>query len=160
MDFSGIAKSALLGDNERVADGLPASFVPGRNLLFLTYAAIAARAARIKNIVIGACETDRAGYPDCRNDTIMALQVALNLGMQTHFVVHAPLMHLDKCDTWKLAQDIGGVSLVDLIVREAHTCYAGNRTTKHEWGAGCGLCSACALRAEGWQTFKNHWVEA
>jgi 7-cyano-7-deazaguanine synthase len=161
LDLSEVAKSALLGSGPGEADdGLPPTFVPGRNLIFLTYTAIVARAAGSKNLVIGACETDFAGYPDCRNDTLMALQVTLNLGMQTNLVVHAPLMQLDKAETWGLAQDLGGVALVDLIVRLSHSCYAGNRSTRHEWGAGCGLCSACKLRAVGWNKFKDFWPEA
>ncbi len=135
------------------AGGLPNTFVPGRNLLFLTFAAALAHRRGLRRIVGGMCETDYSGYPDCRDDTIKAMQVALNLGMDTRFVVETPLMWLDKADTWRLAERLGGRDLVDLIVEATHTCYLGERGARHAWGYGCGTCPACALRADGWQRF-------
>ena len=134
-------------------DGLPNTFVPGRNLLFLTYAAALAYRRGLKHVVGGMCETDYSGYPDCRDDTIKALQVALNLGMERRFVLHTPLMWLDKATTWKLAVDLGGPPLGDLIREETHTCYRGDRTFRHEWGYGCGECPACDLRRKGWAEY-------
>ena len=135
------------------ANGLPNTFVPGRNLLFLTFAAAIAYRRGIRHIVTGVCETDYSGYPDCRDDTIKALQVALNLGMDTRLVLHTPLMWIDKAETWRLAQDLGGAPLVDLIREETHTCYMGDRTHRHDWGFGCGACPACDLRAQGHARF-------
>ena len=131
------------------ADGLPSTFVPGRNLVFLTFAAALAYRRGIRHIVAGMCETDYSGYPDCRDDTIKALQVALNLGMQRRFVLHTPLMWIDKAATFRLAQDLGGGALLDLILEETHSCYLGNRARHHTWGRGCGECPACRLRAAG-----------
>ncbi|GGA00016.1 7-cyano-7-deazaguanine synthase QueC [Sphingobium fuliginis] len=136
------------------ASGLPNTFVPGRNLLFLTFAAAVAYRRGIKHIVTGVCETDYSGYPDCRDDTIKALQVALNLGMEQRFVLHTPLMWIDKAATWSLAHALGGPDLVNLVRVESHTCYLGDRGTTHEWGAGCGHCPACELRRAGWQEFS------
>jgi 7-cyano-7-deazaguanine synthase len=133
------------------ARGLPNTFVPGRNLLFFTYAAAIAYRRDIPVLVGGMCETDFSGYPDCRDDSLKALQVALSLGMDQRYTVETPLMWLDKAQTWQLAHDLGGDALVDLIRRETHTCYLGDRTTRHDWGVGCGECPACALRAEGWR---------
>jgi 7-cyano-7-deazaguanine synthase len=138
------------------ADGLPSTFVPGRNLVFLTFAAALAYRRGIRHIVAGMCETDYSGYPDCRDDTIKALQVALNLGMQRRFVLHTPLMWIDKVATFKLAQDLGGPSLLDLILEETHTCYLGDRTHRHAWGYGCGTCPACELRAAGYRKFRGN----
>lgn len=135
-------------------DGLPNTFVPGRNLLFLTLAAAIAYRRGIKHVVTGVCETDYSGYPDCRDDTIKALQVALNLGMERRFVLHTPLMWIDKAETWRLAESLGGAPLVALINRETHSCYLGDRQTLHDWGYGCGDCPACALRAEGWRRYQ------
>lgn len=137
------------------ADGLPNTFVPGRNLLFLTMAATVAYRRSIKHIVTGVCETDFSGYPDCRDDTIKALQLALNLGMDRRFVLHTPLMWIDKAATWALAEDLGGAPLVALINSETHTCYMGDRNTLHPWGYGCGHCPACELRAEGWARYTQ-----
>jgi 7-cyano-7-deazaguanine synthase len=137
------------------AKGLPNTFVPGRNLLFLTFAAALAHRRGLRHIVGGMCETDFSGYPDCRDDTIKAMQVALNLGMDSRFVVDTPLMWIDKAATWRLAETLGGAALVDLIVEDTHTCYLGQRGEKHAWGYGCGTCPACALRAAGWQAYKN-----
>ena len=138
------------------ADGLPSTFVPGRNLVFLTFAAALAYRRGIRHIVAGMCETDYSGYPDCRDDTIKALQVALNLGMQRRFVLHTPLMWIDKAATFRLAQDLGGGALLDLILEETHTCYLGDRTHRHDWGYGCGTCPACELRAQGYRTFRGN----
>ena len=140
---------------EMDAKGLPNTFVPGRNLLFLTYAAALAHRRGIGTLVGGMCETDFSGYPDCRDDTIKAMQVALNLGMETRLVVETPLMWLDKADTWRLAEQLGGETLVDLVVEATHTCYLGERGTRHDWGYGCGTCPACALRAVGWQRYRE-----
>jgi 7-cyano-7-deazaguanine synthase len=133
-------------------NGLPNTFVPGRNLLFMTFAATIAYRRGAKHIVTGVCETDFSGYPDCRDDTMKALQLALNLGMDTRFVVHTPLMWIDKAETWRLAHRLGGPGLVDLIREETHTCYQGERSL-HDWGRGCGVCPACNLRAQGYQRF-------
>ncbi|MFZ5735845.1 MAG: 7-cyano-7-deazaguanine synthase QueC [Pseudomonadota bacterium] len=135
------------------ADGLPNTFVPGRNLIFLTFAAALAYRRGIADIVGGMCETDYSGYPDCRNDTIQALQTALTLGMARDITLHTPLMWRDKAATWKLAKDLGGDALVDLIREDSHTCYLGTRGARHEWGYGCGECPACLLRARGWSEY-------
>jgi 7-cyano-7-deazaguanine synthase len=137
------------------ANGLPNTFVPGRNILFLTVAGSIAYRRGIKHIVGGMCETDFSGYPDCRDDTLKALQVALNLGMDTRLVIDAPLMWLDKAETWKLSHDLGGKSLVDLIRLETHTCYRGDRAHFHDWGYGCGNCPACDLRSNGYEKFRS-----
>jgi len=135
------------------ADGLPNTFVPGRNLIFLTFAAALAYRRGISHIVGGMCETDYSGYPDCRDETIRALQKALMLGMARPFELHTPLMWLDKAATWALAQDLGGAGLVDLIREHSHTCYLGERGARHDWGYGCGECPACQLRARGWRDY-------
>lgn len=140
---------------ETGSHGLPTTFVPGRNLLFLTYAAAVAYRRGIKTIVTGVCETDFSGYPDCRDDTIKAMQVALNLGMETRFVVETPLMWIDKAATWALADRLGGKALTDLITEQTHTCYLGDRTHRHGWGYGCGTCPACDLRSEGWRKWQE-----
>jgi 7-cyano-7-deazaguanine synthase len=137
-------------------EGLPNTFVPGRNLLFLTFAAAIAYRRGIKHLVTGVCETDYSGYPDCRDDTIKALQVALNLGMEKRFVIDTPLMWIDKAMTWQLARDLGGEPLVELIRHETHTCYNGDRTSHHDWGWGCGVCPACELRAVGYAKFAEN----
>jgi 7-cyano-7-deazaguanine synthase len=131
------------------AEGLPNTFVPGRNLLFLTYAAALAWRRGLRRIVLGVCETDYSGYPDCRDDTVKAMQLALNLGMQRRFVLETPLMWRDKAATWALAEALGGEALVRLVVAATHTCYLGERTP-HDWGCGCATCPACVLRADGW----------
>ncbi len=134
-------------------DGLPNTFVPGRNLLFLTFAAAIAYRRGARHLVGGMCETDYSGYPDCRDDTIKAMQVALGLGMDRRFVLHTPLMWIDKAATWALAQQLGGDDLVALVREQTHTCYQGDRTHRHDWGYGCGTCPACQLRAEGYNKF-------
>ncbi len=133
--------------------GLPSTFVPGRNLLFFTFAAAVAYRRGLKHLVGGMCETDYSGYPDCRDDTLKALQVALNLGMDQRFVVHTPLMWIDKAATWSLARTLGGATLERIIVEHSHTCYLGDRTRKHAWGYGCGECPACQLRAKGFAAY-------
>jgi 7-cyano-7-deazaguanine synthase len=137
------------------ANGLPNTFVPGRNILFLTFAATLAYRRGLGHIVGGMCETDFSGYPDCRDDAIKALQVALNLGMAQNFVLHTPLMWLDKAATWALADQLGGDALVDLIVEHSHTCYRGERDTRRDWGYGCGTCPACELRARGFHAYRQ-----
>ena len=135
------------------AAGLPTTFVPGRNILFMTLAAALAYRRGIKTLVTGVCETDYSGYPDCRDDTMKALQVALNLGLEARLGVETPLMWIDKAGTWGLAQDLGGPALVALIREHSHSCYLGDRTTRHDWGYGCGTCPACELRAGGWRAW-------
>ncbi|MGY6769926.1 7-cyano-7-deazaguanine synthase QueC [Komagataeibacter xylinus] len=139
--------------------GLPNTFVPGRNIIFLTFAAALAARRNIRHIVTGVCETDYSGYPDCRDDTIKSLQVTLNLGMASHYILHTPLMWIDKAQTWELAEQLGGAALVRLINHESHSCYLGTRGVLHEWGHGCGTCPACLLRKAGWERFmaqKHH----
>lgn len=137
------------------ANGLPNTFVPGRNLLFLTFAATLAYRRGLKYLVGGMCETDYSGYPDCRDDTLKALQVAISLGMDERLVIETPLMWLDKAQTWSMAQDLGGPPLVDLIAEHTHTCYLGERQQRHAWGYGCGHCPACELRAQGHARFRE-----
>ena len=136
-------------------NGLPNTFVPGRNLLFLTLAAAVAYRRDLQVIVTGVCETDFSGYPDCRDDTIKAMQLALSLGMDKRFLIDTPLMWIDKADTWRMADKLGGTALVDLIIEHTHTCYLGDREHRHSWGYGCGTCPACELRARGWALFKG-----
>ena len=135
------------------ANGLPNTFVPGRNLLFMTLAAALAYRRGVQVLVTGVCETDYSGYPDCRDDTMKAMQVALSLGMDTRFLIETPLMWIDKAATWTLARTLGGAPLVDLIVEHSHTCYLGERSQRHAWGYGCGQCPACQLRAQGFARF-------
>jgi 7-cyano-7-deazaguanine synthase len=151
-----ISDTALTSEAEIAfaTSGLPNTFVPGRNLLFLTLAAAVAYRRDLKHLVGGMCETDYSGYPDCRDDTLKAMQVALTLGMDRRFVVETPLMWLDKAETWRLAERLGGARLVNLIRRESHSCYRGDRTV-HEWGSGCGACPACDLRAKGWARYRG-----
>lgn len=137
------------------SNGLPNTFVPGRNILFMTFAGAIAYRRGIKHIITGVCETDFSGYPDCRDDTMKAVQIALNLGMESRFVIHTPLMWIDKAQTWELAKTLGQDALVDLIREETHTCYNGDRTHKHDWGFGCGTCPACELRAQGYARFTE-----
>jgi 7-cyano-7-deazaguanine synthase len=150
-----ISNTALTSDIQIEMDegGLPNTFVPGRNLIFLTFAAALAFRRGLKHIVGGMCETDFSGYPDCRDDTIKALQVALNLGMERRFVLETPLMWMDKADTWKPAKSSGGDELVRIIVEDSHTCYLGERGQRHDWGYGCGTCPACDLRKRGYERF-------
>ncbi len=140
----------------KMADnGLPTTFVPGRNLVFFAFAGALAYRRGAKHLVAGMCETDFSGYPDCRDDTLKAMQLALNLGMDTRFVIHTPLMWIDKAATFALAHELGGDSFVDLLVEETHTCYLGDRSHRHDWGYGCGECPACRLRAAGFAKWKG-----
>ena len=132
------------------SNGLPNTFVPGRNLLFLTLAAALAYRRDLQVIVTGVCETDFSGYPDCRDDTMKAMQLALSLGMDKRYLIETPLMWIDKAATWRMAHQVGGAGLVDLIVEHTHTCYLGDRIHRHPWGYGCGTCPACELRAKGY----------
>jgi 7-cyano-7-deazaguanine synthase len=136
-------------------NGLPNTFVPGRNILFLTFAAAIAYRRDIKHIVGGMCETDFSGYPDCRDDTIKATQLAVNLGMDARLAIHTPLMWLNKAETWEFGTRLGGEPFIDLIRSHTHTCYEGDRSKRHEWGYGCGLCPACTIRANGYQKFRE-----
>lgn len=151
-----ISDTALTKEVEIVtaASGLPNTFVPGRNLLFLTFAAAVACRRGLKHVVTGVCETDYSGYPDCRDDTIKALQVAINLGMESRLVLETPLMWIDKAQTWALADDLGGADLVELIRVETLTCYKGEADTMNAWGRGCGDCPACELRAAGFERWR------
>jgi len=135
--------------------GLPNTFVPGRNLLFFTFAAAVAYRRGLRHLVGGMCETDYSGYPDCRDDTLKALQATLSLGMDRRFAIHTPLMWRDKRATWELARDLGGDTLVELIREETHSCYKGERGRRHDWGYGCGQCPACELRRKGWEAFAG-----
>lgn len=160
VDLTGygrIADSALTAEREieMGARGLPTTFVPGRNLVFLTCAAALADRRGLDVLVGGMCETDFSGYPDCRRDTIDAMETALALGLDRPVPIETPLMHLTKADTWALAQDLGGGALVRLIVEDTHTCYRGDRSLMHAWGHGCGTCPACELRARGWADWSG-----
>jgi len=152
-----LGETALTSDREIEigANGLPTTFVPGRNLLFLTAAAAIAYRRGLRVLVGGMCETDYSGYPDCRDDTLKALQVALNLGMDKRFVIETPLMWLDKAATWKLAESLVGGGFVELIIEHTHTCYLGDRTQRHPWGYGCGTCPACQLRSRGYAAYRD-----
>jgi 7-cyano-7-deazaguanine synthase len=137
------------------SSGLPNTFVPGRNLLFLTLAAALAYRRGLDVLVTGVCETDYSGYPDCRDDTMKAMQLALSLGMDKRLLIETPLMWLDKAQTWALAESLGGAPLVDVIVEHSHSCYLGDREHRHAWGWGCGSCPACELRARGWERYSG-----
>ena len=151
-----ISQTSLTRDMEMAmgSEGLPNSFVPGRNLIFLTFAAAIAYRRGIRHLVTGVCETDYSGYPDCRDDTIKAMQVALGLGMERRFVLHTPLMWIDKAQTWSLTEELGGPALVEAIREISHSCYLGERKA-HDWGHGCGHCPACELRADGFMRWRN-----
>jgi 7-cyano-7-deazaguanine synthase len=137
------------------ATGLPNTFVPGRNLLFFVLSAAVGYRRGARHLVGGMCETDYSGYPDCRDDTLKALQATLSLGTERRFVIHTPLMWRDKAATWALAQELGGSALVELIREETHSCYLGERSRRHDWGYGCGECPACALRRAGWEKYAR-----
>jgi 7-cyano-7-deazaguanine synthase len=156
--FGAIGETALTQDRaiQMTDRGLPSTYVPGRNLVFLTYAAALADRRGLGSLVGGMCETDFSGYPDCRRATLDAMERALNLGMERDFVILTPLMTRTKAQTWAMARHLGGEELVDIIVEHSHTCYLGVRETRHDWGAGCGTCPACELRARGW----DEWVAA
>lgn len=151
-----ISETALTRDMEIEMDeaGLPNTFVPGRNLLFFTAAAALAYRRNARHLVGGMCETDYSGYPDCRDDTLKSLQVTLSLGLDRRQVIHTPLMWLTKAETWRMAEGLGGKPLVDLILEESHSCYRGDRTTRHPWGYGCGTCPACELRQAGYEQYR------
>ena len=151
-----VSDTALTSDKaiEFEKNGLPNTFVPGRNLLFFTFAATIAYRRDLHVLVGGMCETDFSGYPDCRNNTIQALQVAMSLGLDQPLIVETPLMWIDKAKTWKLAESLGGEPLVKIIQEETHTCYLGDRSTRHAWGYGCGSCPACELRKLGYVAFS------
>jgi 7-cyano-7-deazaguanine synthase len=155
--LAGLGQTALTSETAiaMTAEGLPNTFVPGRNLLFLTCAAAIAYRRGLRRIVAGMCETDYSGYPDCRDDTIKAMQLALNLGLARRFVLETPLMWRDKAATWALAHDLGGDALVETIRVESHSCYLGDRSRLHDWGYGCGTCPACELRAAGWHRWRE-----
>lgn len=152
-----VSDTALTQDRDIAfqESGLPTTFVPGRNLLFFTFAAAVAYRRGLTVLVGGMCETDYSGYPDCRDNTLKALQVALSLGLDAPMVVETPLMWLDKSQTWRLAKELGGVPLVELIRTDTHTCYLGDRATKNTWGYGCGRCPACDLRRKGYEIFAD-----
>jgi 7-cyano-7-deazaguanine synthase len=157
--LASISETALTRDMAiEIADsGLPNTFVPGRNLVFLAFAGALAYRRGARHLVTGMCETDFSGYPDCRDETIQAMARALNLGMERDFVVHTPLMRVDKAATFRLAEEVGGQPLLDLIIEETHTCYLGDRSRRHVWGYGCGGCPACSLRAEGFAKFRTRF---
>jgi len=153
--LAAISETALTRDMqiEIGENGLPTTFVPGRNLIFFAFAGALAYRRAARHLVAGMCETDYSGYPDCRDDTIKAMQVALGLGMDRRFVLHTPLMWIDKPGTFALAEEIGGKALLDLVIEETHSCYRGDRAHRHPWGYGCGCCPACKLRADGFARF-------
>ena len=152
-----VSDTALTRDTEIAmqADGLPNTFVPGRNLVFVTFAAALAYRRGVRHLVAGMCETDYSGYPDCRDDTLKALQVAINLGMDRRFVLHTPLMWRDKAATWALAEKLGGAPLVEAVLEDTHSCYRGDRSQRHPWGYGCAACPACDLRRRGWEAWQG-----
>jgi 7-cyano-7-deazaguanine synthase len=154
--LGGVSETSLTRETafKMESSGLPNTFVPGRNLLFLTLAAAVAYRRDLQVIVTGVCETDFSGYPDCRDDTMKAMQLALSLGMDKRYLIETPLMWIDKAETWRMAERLGGKALVDLIVEHTHTCYLGDRTHRQAWGYGCGSCPACELRARGWERYR------
>jgi 7-cyano-7-deazaguanine synthase len=155
-----ISDTALTQDRtiEIEKTGLPNTFVPGRNLIFLTLSAALAYRRSLTVLVAGMCETDYSGYPDCRDNTLKAMQVAISLGLDVSIVVETPLMWLDKAETWKMAKDLGGAALVELIRTDTHTCYLGDHTTQNTWGYGCGKCPACDLRRRGYESFNCEYA--
>ena len=155
--LAAISDTALTRETEiEIADnGLPTTFVPGRNLMFFCFAGAVAYRRGARHLVAGMCETDYSGYPDCRDDTIKAMQVALTLGLDRRVAIHTPLMWIDKAETFAMALEIGGDAFLDLLIEDSHSCYLGDRTRRHEWGYGCGTCPACQLRAQGFAKFKS-----
>ena len=153
--LAAISETALTRDTAiAIAEtGLPTTFVPGRNLIFFGFAGALACRRGARHLVAGMCETDYSGYPDCRDDAIKAVQVALTLGLDKRVTIHTPLMWVDKAGTFGMAEQIGGKALLDLIIEDSHSCYLGNRTKRHDWGYGCGTCPACELRAQGFAKF-------
>ncbi|MEM9965304.1 MAG: 7-cyano-7-deazaguanine synthase QueC [Asticcacaulis sp.] len=155
--FGAVAESSLTRDQEMKMSerGLPNSFVPGRNLVFFVYAAAVADRRAIDHLVGGMCETDFSGYPDCRKDTLEAMENVLRLGIERPYVIDTPLMYLTKAETWEMTHELGGEALVDLMLEETHTCYMGVRDKRHDWGYGCGTCPACELRAKGFTQWRD-----
>jgi 7-cyano-7-deazaguanine synthase len=155
--FGRVSETSLTRELEIVSDesGVPSTFVPGRNLMMLTFAAALAWRRDISILVGGMCETDYSGYPDCRRSTLNAQELTLRRGMDRPFVIDTPLMWLDKAETWEMASGLGGEALVDLVVEQTHTCYLGDRSHRHSWGYGCGSCPACDLRASGFHKWKG-----
>ncbi|MEI7804869.1 MAG: 7-cyano-7-deazaguanine synthase QueC [Hyphomicrobiales bacterium] len=155
--LAAMSESALTRDMaiEIAGNGLPTTFVPGRNLVFLTFAGALAYRRGAGHLVAGMCETDYSGYPDCRDATIKAMQTALTLGMARELSIHTPLMWIDKAATFALAAELGGEEFLDLVIEETHSCYLGDRTKRHDWGYGCGKCPACELRAKGFAKFMT-----
>jgi 7-cyano-7-deazaguanine synthase len=155
--LAAISDSALTRETtiELADNGLPTTFVPGRNLIFFSFAGALAYRRGARHIVAGMCETDYSGYPDCRDDTIKAMQVALGLGLDKRVTIHTPLMWIDKAATFALAEEIAGQPFLDLVVEDTHSCYLGDRAQRHDWGYGCGTCPACQLRAQGFAAFMS-----
>jgi 7-cyano-7-deazaguanine synthase len=159
--LAAISETALTRATEiEIAEnGLPTTFVPGRNLLFLGFAGALAYRRGARHLVAGMCETDYSGYPDCRDDTMKAMQLALTLGLDRRVTIHTPLMWIDKADTFAMAEELGGRALLDLVVEDSHSCYLGDRSRRHAWGYGCGTCPACQLRAQGFAKFISRREE-
>ena len=157
LEFMKHISTSALTENLRITNSaaIPNTFLPGRNILFLSVAATLAAKLSITQIVGGMCQTDFSGYPDCRNDTLKAMEKAVQLGFEQPFKIALPLMFLDKRETWVMAKKLGGSILVDLILEETHTCYEGDRSTRHLWGYGCGECPACQLRKKGYESFVS-----
>ncbi len=155
--LAAISDTALTRETaiEIAGSGLPTTFVPGRNLIFFCFAGALAYRRSARHIVAGMCETDYSGYPDCRDDTVKAMQVALTLGLDKRVTLHTPLMWIDKAATFAMAETLGGAGLLDLVIEDSHSCYVGDRAHRHAWGYGCGDCPACILRAKGFETFKS-----
>jgi 7-cyano-7-deazaguanine synthase len=155
--LAAISDSALTRETaiELADNGLPTTFVPGRNLIFFSFAGALAYRRGARHIVAGMCETDYSGYPDCRDDTIKAMQVALGLGLDRRVTIHTPLMWIDKAATFALAEDIAGQPFLDVVVEDTHSCYLGDRSLRHDWGYGCGTCPACQLRRQGFAAFMS-----
>jgi len=155
--LAAISDTALTRDMAiEIADnGLPTTFVPGRNLIFLSFAGAIAYRRSARHLVAGMCETDYSGYPDCRDDTMKAMQLALTLGLDKRLTVHTPLMWIDKAGTFAMAEDLGGRPLLDLVIEDSHSCYLGDRSRRHDWGYGCGTCPACELRARGFAKYTS-----
>jgi len=155
--LAAMSETALTRDMaiEIAGNGLPTTFVPGRNLVFLTFAGALAYRRGAGHLAAGMCETDYSGYPDCRDATIKAMQTALTLGMDRELSIHTPLMWIDKAATFALAAELGGEEFLDLVIEETHSCYLGDRTKRHDWGYGCGKCPACELRAKGFAKFMT-----
>ena len=155
--LAAISDTALTRETaiEISASGLPNTFVPGRNLIFFCFAGALAYRRGARHLVAGMCETDYSGYPDCRDDTIKAVQVALTLGLDKRVTIHTPLMWIDKADTFAMAEQIGGKAFLEIVIEDSHSCYLGDRSKRYEWGFGCGECPACQLRAQGFAKFKG-----